>query len=77
MEEEGLRGMDPAEEDWKSHDEGANQISHGDTFSCYLALALPPRRTATYASWPSRPRGSLLQSPLPGGGRGWSVPARA
>ena len=57
--------MDPAREDWASHDEGANQISHGGTFSNF-ALALPPRRSATYASWPSRPRESLLCGPSPG-----------
>ena len=41
--------MDPAEEDWASRDEGANQISHGGTFSNF-ALALPPRRSSTYAN---------------------------
>ena len=60
--------MDPAEEDWEGHKEGANEISHGGTFSD-AAPALPPRRTATFASWPSRPRG-----PSPGVARGWSVP---
>ena len=48
-EEEGLRGMDLAEEDWEGHEEGANEIYPGDTFS-YVALALPPRRNTSTAS---------------------------
>ena len=46
---EGLRGMDLAEEDWEGHEEGANEISPGGTFS-YVALALPPGRTTSSAS---------------------------
>ena len=49
LEEEGLRGMDLAEEDWEGHEEGANEISPGGTFS-YVALALPPRRITSSAS---------------------------
>ena len=48
-EEEGLRGMDLAEEDWEGHEEGANEISPGGTFS-YVALALSPGRTTFSAS---------------------------
>ena len=48
-EEEGLRGMDLAEEDWEGHEEGANEISPGGTFS-YVALALPPGRITSSAS---------------------------
>ena len=48
-EEEGLRGMDLAEEDWEGHEEGANEISPGGTFS-YVALALSPRRIASSTS---------------------------
>ena len=47
--EEGLRGMDLAEEDWEGHEEGANKISPGGTFS-YMALALPPGRITSSAS---------------------------
>ena len=36
--------MDLAEEDWEGHEEGANEISPGGTFS-YVALALPPGRS--------------------------------
>ena len=41
--------MDLAEEDWESHQEGANEISPGGTFSD-SALALPPGRRSTSAS---------------------------
>ena len=41
--------MDLAEEDWEGHEEGANEISPGGTFS-YVALALPPRRITSSAS---------------------------
>ena len=41
--------MDLAEEDWEGHEEGANEISPGRTFS-YVALALPPGRTTFSAS---------------------------
>ena len=40
--------MDPAEEDWEGHEEGANKITPGGTFS-NAALALPLRRTASSA----------------------------
>ena len=36
--------MDPAEEDWEGHEEGANEITPGGTFS-NAALALPLGRT--------------------------------
>ena len=45
-----MRGIDPAEGDWGGvNEEGANKISPGGTFSD-AALALPFRRTATFAS---------------------------
>ena len=47
--EEGLRGMDLAEEDWEGYVEGANEISPGGTFSD-VALALSPRRIASSTS---------------------------
>ena len=63
-----MRGIDLAEEDWERHQEGANIIYPGGTFSD-SALALPPGRGTTSASWPSRPRGSTPPSPLSVGPR--------
>ena len=40
--------MDPDEEDWEGHKEGANEITPSGTFS-NTALALPFGRTATSA----------------------------
>ena len=40
--------MGPAEEDWEGHEEGANEITPGGTFS-NASLALPLGRTATSA----------------------------
>ena len=63
-----MRGIDLAEEDWERHQEGANIIYPGGTFSD-SALALPHGRGTTSASWPSRPRGSTPPSPLSVGPR--------
>ena len=52
--------MDQAEEDWKGHEEGANEITPSGTFF-ETALSLPLRRTATSTNWLSRPKGSMLR----------------
>ena len=41
LEEEGLRGMDLAEEDWDGYVDGANKISPGGTFSDVAWLCRP------------------------------------
>ena len=58
--------MEPAEEDQEGHEEGANEILPGDTFSDSVP-ALLPGRIASSASLPSRPRWITSQASLLGG----------
>ena len=60
--------MELAEKDREGHEEGANEILPGDTFSDSV-LALLPGRIASSASLPSRPRWSTPQAPSLGGPR--------